>query len=142
MNDDLSLTFEGEPSREDAGFINTALGQWNIEMTGHRDYAPANFFVRDAAGAIRGGILAYVWGRRLHVDTLWLVDDLRGNGWGTKLLEAAQDLGREKGATSAYLDTFDWQARPFYERHGYKLVAQVDGVPEGHSRFYMAKSPL
>jgi GNAT superfamily N-acetyltransferase len=142
MPEELRLTFEGEPSREEAGQINAALGNWNVEVTGLRDYAPANFFIRDADGAIRGGILAYVWGRWLHVDTLWLADDLRGQGWGTKLLESAHDLGREKGATAAFLDTFDWQARPFYERLGYTLVAEVHGIPEGHSRYYMAKSPL
>jgi GNAT superfamily N-acetyltransferase len=136
------LSSEAEPSLADEQLLRDRLGRWNIGVTGHRDYAPANFFLRDNPGAIRGGVLAYVWGRVLHVDVLWVDEDLRAGGWGTKLLEAAHETGRNHGAGAAYLDTFDWQARPFYERFGYKVVAEVSGVPAAHSRYYMLKSPL
>jgi ribosomal protein S18 acetylase RimI-like enzyme len=142
MNQELRLVAEPEPSLEDEQFVKERLGAWNVDITGYRDYAPANFFLRDTADAICGGVLAYVWGKRLHVDFLWLRDDLRGSGWGKRMLEAAHEAGREKGAEAAFLDTFDWQARPFYEHLGYAVVGEVDGVPEGHKRFYMLKMPL
>ena len=37
------------------------------------------------------------------------------------------------------LDTFSFQARPFYERHGYRVVGTVPGFPHGHERYFMAK---
>ena len=77
------------------------------------------------------------------MDILWLKDEIRGQGWGTKLMEAAHQVRtREKGALGAFLDTFDWQARPFYERLGYELVFTLEGLPEGHLRYYMRKRPL
>ncbi len=121
--------------------LKDALGKWNMEVTGHRDYAPVNFLLRDESGAIRGGVLAYVWARWLHVDTVWIEEEFRGQDWGTRMLEAVHALGREKGAEAAFLDTFSWQARPFYEGLGYEVVATVE-MPEGHERHYMAKSPL
>jgi hypothetical protein len=57
------------------------------------------------------------------------------------MLEAAHEAGREKGAEAAFLDTFSWQARPFYERLGYEVVATVE-MPAGFERYYMMKSPL
>jgi GNAT superfamily N-acetyltransferase len=140
--DALRLVFEADPAPEDAANVREALGLWNVRVTGFKDYAPAYFFLRDEGGAIKGGVLAYVWGGWLHVDILYLADELRGQGWGTKLMEAAHAIGREKGASGAYLDTFDWQARPFYERLGYELVFEVPGIPEGHTRYYMRKQPL
>ncbi|MEX0681907.1 MAG: GNAT family N-acetyltransferase [Dehalococcoidia bacterium] len=142
MTTNFRLSAEPEASPKDEQLLRDRVAQWNVDVTGHRDYAPATFFIRDEDGTIRGGVLSYVWGRRLHVDILWIDEDLRGSGWGTKLIEAAHTEGRSKGAIAAYLDTFDWQARPFYERLGYKVVAEVTEVPEGHARFYMLKSPL
>jgi len=45
-------------------------------------------------------------GKWLHVDVFWLEEDIRRQGWGTKMLEAAHQIGREKGAEAAWLDTF------------------------------------
>ena len=137
----LRIIEEPDPSLADEQVVKDALGQWNVGVTGYSDYAPAYFFLRDGSNAVKGAVLAYTWGRMLHVDTFWVSDKLRGQGWGTKLLEAAHEAGRAKGAELAFLDTFCWQARPFYERFGYKVIAEVP-LPPGFSRFYMLKSPL
>jgi GNAT superfamily N-acetyltransferase len=142
MSDELRMVFEADPALADEHYVRTQLGVWNMKVTGHVDYSPAYFFVRDGETRVRGALLAFVWGKWLHVDTLWLHDDIRGQGWGTKLLEAAHELGREKGAKAAWLDTFSWQARPFYERFGYEAVFEVADFPPGHSRIFMRKSPL
>ena len=142
MPDDLRLAFEADPASADEAFVKDALGKWNIRVTGFGDYSPAYFFLRDADNRIRGALLSYVWGKWLHVDTFWLDDEVRGQGWGTKMLEAAHAIGREKGAEAAWLDTFSWQARPFYERFGYETVFEVPDFPPGHSRIFMTKRPL
>ncbi len=105
MTDELSMVFEAEPALSDENYVRTQIGLWNIKVTGYDDYAPANFILRDAGNEIRGGILAYVWAKWLHVDILWLQYDVRRQGWGTKLMEAAHTVGREKGAEAAWLDT-------------------------------------
>ncbi|MDP3936617.1 MAG: hypothetical protein Q8R92_00595 [Deltaproteobacteria bacterium] len=40
----------------------------------------------------------------------------------------------------AHLDTFSYQARPFYERHGYTLFATLDDYPPGHKRYFLRKA--
>jgi len=37
-------------------------------------------------------------------------------------------------------DTFDFQARGFYERLGYEAFAELQDFPRGHSRFFMKKT--
>jgi len=142
MTAELRISFEPDPPLGDNDWIRTQLGLWNIKVTGYTDYAPANFIIRDSDNRIWGAVLAYVWAKWLHVDILWLHEDVRDQGWGTRLLESAHEIGRQKGAEAAWLDTFSWQARPFYERFGYEAVFEVHDFPPGHSRIFMRKSPL
>ena len=44
-----------------------------------------------------------------------------------------------EGVMDAWLDTYDFQARPFYERHGYEMFAELDDLPGGHRRWFMRK---
>ena len=44
-----------------------------------------------------------------------------------------------RGCRTAWLDTYDFQARPFYERHGYVMFAEFDDLPGGHRRWFMKK---
>lgn len=142
MPDDFRLAFEPDPTASDEAFVKEQLGRWNIRVTGHDDYSPAYFFLRDHENHIRGALLSYVWAKWLHVETFWLEEDIRRQGWGTKMLEEAHAIGREKGAEAAWLDTFSWQARPFYERFGYEAIFEIPDMPPGHSRIYMVKRPL
>jgi iron complex outermembrane receptor protein len=49
-------------------------------------------------------------------------------------------IGRKRGCHSAYLDTFSFQAKPFYERCGYEVFGVLEDFPKGHQRFFMRKS--
>jgi ribosomal protein S18 acetylase RimI-like enzyme len=142
MSDELRMVFEANPALSDEEYVHRQLGIWNMKVTGFTDYYPANFFLRDGEHRVRGALLAYVWGKWLHVETFWIEDNLRGQGWGKKMLEAAHEIGRQKGAEAAWLNTFSWQARSLYERFGYEAVFEVADFPPGHSRIYMRKQPL
>jgi hypothetical protein len=36
--------------------------------------------------------------------------------------------------------TFSFQARPFYERHGYDVVGTVPEYPKGHELYLLTKT--
>jgi GNAT superfamily N-acetyltransferase len=58
---------------------------------------------------------------RLFVDGLVVEKAFRRRGVGTRLMRAAEDWGRSRGARLALLDTWGEspQSVPFYERLGY-----------------------
>lgn len=71
---------------------------------------------------------------------VWVREGDRGAGWGTRLLEAAEDVARERGCGPAFVSSFSFQAPAFYARHGYRECARVDDYPvAGAADVYLVK---
>ena len=45
-----------------------------------------------------------------------------------------------RGCKNAHLDTLSFQALDFYKKYGYTVFGQLDGLPPGHSRYYLRKT--
>ncbi|MGK0470972.1 MAG: N-acylglucosamine-6-phosphate 2-epimerase [Candidatus Azotimanducaceae bacterium] len=52
-------------------------------------------------------------------------------------MDAAETKGIEMGCKFAMFDTFEFEAREFYEKRGYSLMSQTDNFPEGHTHFHL-----
>jgi GNAT superfamily N-acetyltransferase len=107
---------------------------------GARDYQPLGVALRAPDGTLLGGVYgATIWGW-LMVDGLWVAEELRGRGLGRRLLLAAEAAAVERGCRGAWLGTFDFQAREFYERLGYSVFAALPDFPVGHMHYHLKKS--
>jgi GNAT superfamily N-acetyltransferase len=135
----LRITSEPRASSEDANFIKEGLALFNVAVTGDSYYSPLAIFLRDERGAVLGGALGDVWGGWLDLAYLWVAEPLRGQGYGKKLLEAAEDEARAQGCEGVFLTTFSFQAKPFYERFGYEAIADVPDYPVGHTYHVLKK---
>lgn len=95
---------------------------------------------RDEEGNLLGGILAcsVLW-NVLCVEAVWVRENCRGNHIASRLLEAVEEEAYRKGCYMAQLDTFDFQARRFYEKCGYQVFGTLKDMPKGHERYYMFK---
>lgn len=93
----------------------------------------------DQSGSVRGGVRGVVRLGALEIRMVWLDEDLRGHGLGRRIVRAAEDEARRRGARAALLDTYDFQARGFYESLGYICFASFD-FPAGVKRFYMSRA--
>jgi len=117
----------------------TSLQRFNRPFVGEAQESEVRIVARDAQGALLGGILADVALGWLEIHVLWVEPGLRSTGLGSTLLEACERRARELGAHSARLDTFDWQAEPFYACQGYTVFARLGDYPPGHERVFMSK---
>lgn len=95
----------------------------------------------NANGEIIAGCVArmYCW-NVLYVDILWVEENYRHQGLGTKLLEFIENTAKGKGCYLIHLDTFDFQAKDFYLNHGYEIFGTLKDCPKGHCRYYLKKS--
>jgi RimJ/RimL family protein N-acetyltransferase len=136
----LRIASEPQGSPSDATFVRDSLVLFNVAVTGDSYYSPLAIFLKDERGAVFGGALGRVWGGLLELDTLWVTEPFRGKGYGTKLLEAAEDEARSQGCHRIFLTTFSFQARPFYEKFGYEVLAEIPEYPRGHSHYVLKKT--
>lgn len=137
--EDCSLTVETNPSPSDIKTLGDGLTEHALPTTGAPGFLPLAVLARDADGRLVGGISAFVNWNWLQIQLVWIAQEQRRSGLGSKLLSRIENAGKERGCSNAHLDTFSYQARPFYERHGYELFATLDDYPTGHRRFFLRK---
>jgi GNAT superfamily N-acetyltransferase len=127
------------PTEAEEAALAAAIGEYNLPFAGARDPRQFGLVLRDADGAVAGGLWARPeWGL-LFIETLILPEKLRRGGLGTRLMRRAEDEAQKRGYAGVFLDTFTFQARPFYERLGYTVFAVIEDYPPGHNRFMLAR---
>lgn len=126
-------------TEQEAREVSGQLRRFNVSAIGPFESQPVWLAARNAQGHVVGGLNGYVMMQWLSIDVLWVAQSARGEGLGSRLLKDAEARARELGAHSARLDTFEWQAAPFYEKHGYAEFGRLDDFPAGSFRLFMRK---
>lgn len=116
------------------------LVAYNRSQIGRRKWKNLAITIRNDAGDIVGGVTGEAWADWLFVQLLWLDEAYRGQDLASRAMDALEDEARAFGAKHAYLDTFSFQARPFYEKRGYQVFGTLENYPDAHSRYWMTKS--
>ncbi len=134
------LRCEDDPRPEDVALLNDQLYRFNASVTGVDNGRWLAIFVRDAAGQLEAGLHGWTWGRTGFVQTLWVREDLRRRGLGSRLLGAAEREAERRGCVEVQLDTHDYQAPDFYRRRGYTAIGELPGWPGGTRRIFFRKA--
>lgn len=135
-----TFTIDESPRHEDSQILSQGLTEHASSYMEVPGFNPLAVFLKDEAGEIKGGVLGYVNWQWLSISLLWVPDELRGHGYGQRLMEKIETNAMARGCRYAHLDTFSFQARPFYEALGYRVFCTLDDYPQGHQRFYMKKT--
>jgi GNAT superfamily N-acetyltransferase len=133
------MLVETAPDQDDVQFLEDEINAYNVAVTGIDDWQALAIFVRDAAGAIMAGVDGGSWGGYLEIKHLWVRHDLRGQGYGSRLLGMAEQEAARRGCSQVLLDTHDFQAYGFYLARGYQVLGALHGIGGRHSRYYMRK---
>ena len=132
------LAVEDEPETAALEALPHALEDFNErKWPGHAPWRPLGIFMRDAE-TIVAGLSGETYCGWLVIKYLWVHDDLRGCGVGRELMAQAEARAVERGCHAAWLDTFSFQARGFYEKLGYEEFGTLD-YPPIHKRYFMKK---
>ena len=107
------------------------------EVTGEEEFV---YKVTDEKGSLLGGcILAVDKRKTASIFDLWVEAAYRCKGIGSALIREAEKKAKELGCYLAMIGTFDFQAKSFYENHGYMVNDTMAGVPKGHEHYFMTK---
>ncbi|MGV3491045.1 MAG: GNAT family N-acetyltransferase [Devosia sp.] len=93
----------------------------------------------DAGNPVTGGLYGYQLFDWLFIQYVGVPQSMQGQGVGRDLLARAEAWSRQRGLAGMWLDTFAFQARPFYEKLGFTVFGEITGHPRGSSRFFLQK---
>lgn len=116
------------------------LVEYNASQTAPSQNRPLLVQVKDGHGAVVGGLWGHTGYEWLFTQLLVVPASLRGQGVGTRIMQLAESEAVRRGCHGAWLDTFEFQARGFYERLGYTCFGALPDYPTGFSRFFMHKT--
>ncbi len=116
------------------------LTAFNAPFVGPHGYKPLSLVVRrEEGGEPVGGAFGWCYGAWFFLHYFFLPEDLRGAGLGAKLLARLEAEAKARGCIGAWVDTFSFQARPFYEAQGYRVFGTITDQPPGHARHFLFK---
>jgi GNAT superfamily N-acetyltransferase len=128
-----------KPTSDDREAVLSRLTAFNAQNGYPADTRPVAILLKDEAGDTVGGL----WGRTnfdwLFVEFLVVPEQLRGRDFGTKLMDEAERMAVERGCVGAWLTTFSFQARSFYEKRGYAAFGELPNSPRDNVRIFMSK---
>jgi len=136
MNAEFQIEYLDKP---EWGIIGGGLSEYNQQQAGDDHGKNLCFVVRGPDQEILGGVIGATYWNWLYINLMWLKEELRGCGYGSRLLLKAEEEARQRGAKHAYLDTFSFQAPEFYRKHGYQVFGELPDFPAGHKRLFMKK---
>ncbi|NQZ28710.1 MAG: GNAT family N-acetyltransferase [Colwellia sp.] len=139
----MNIVVTTSPTQDDLKALSVGIGSYN------KDYLPdevgfekdTKFAViaKDENGQVLGGIRANAFWNYCTIELLWLAKDTRGLGLGSNLMAAAEKFAKDKGFGYMRTETLSFQAKPFYEKLGYKVFGELPDYPKGHTTYCLVK---
>lgn len=140
----MPIKVEREPASADTEALRQGIIAFNKRHVPDLEEVKdeVKFFVlaKDEAGTLQGGIRAVCYWNTLHIELVWLDEAARGAGMGAKLMAEAEDFAQSHNCENALVETTSWQAKPFYVKLGYTLMATLQDRPKGHASHYLCKA--
>lgn len=132
------MRFITDPTEEQVTLIERDLDAHSASVASARSVAPVRAVYAESGSVVAGLVGSAYWGK-LHVRLLWVDADYRSQGLGRRLMDWAEERGRELNCVSVVVDTMSFQAPGFYARLGYRQFGLSEGYEGGASRHYFEK---
>lgn len=139
MEHDARFPVTDEPAAADLSDLDDRINDYNADRTGIRDARYLSIMLRSADGELYAGLHGHSWGGCCEIKLLWVAEDRRGEGLGSRLLRSAEVEAIRRGCHLILLATHSFQAPGFYERRGFSRIATVEGYPARHAEIFMTK---
>lgn len=127
-------------TKEDAGYVGEKI---NGIVPREVDADEEEFVLKieDENGVTIGGCFAtayeYHWSR-MFLNELWVDERYRHRGIGSMIIREVERIAKAKGCRVVTLGTASYMARPFYEKHGYKVFTTIK-TPNGYFSYSLVK---
>ena len=121
-------------------YLDKKIADFNWANWEVSERTPLAVQLKNAKGDVVAGAAGRTFGDWLLLNTLWVSDELRGQNIGSQILNQIELAAKKRGCTQCLLDTLNFQAMPFYEKHGYQTQWVQQGYPKTGCKYYMLKA--
>ncbi|MHC1782269.1 MAG: GNAT family N-acetyltransferase [Anaerolineaceae bacterium] len=142
----IDIIFSEVEEPEAADFLQGKIREFNNARSPHHRaiqaegaVTPLFLLLKDTAGELIGGLSGSTYWSWLSIEYLFVPEELRGKNIGAKLLAMAEEVAVKRGCKHCYLTTFEFQARDFYQKHGYTVAGHLEDYPPGVTYYWMQK---
>ena len=119
--------------------IGELVRSYNRSIRETAESEPLNLYIEDEQGQLLAGLVAETFGNWLEIEYLFVKDDLRGQGIGSQLLQRAESEAKNRNCRYVFVNTYQFQAPAFYQKHDYQEVFTLKDYPCTGQRHYYQK---
>ncbi|MBS0286704.1 MAG: GNAT family N-acetyltransferase [Proteobacteria bacterium] len=93
-------------------------------------------------GQIVGVALIWEHTDAFYIDVLWLNENNRKRGIGTKIISMMNTLAIDKGISKIFVDTYTFQAQEFYQKHAFNSIGTIPEYLLGYDRIFSGRTSI
>lgn len=127
------------PSQSDNDVVMEGLITFNERVIGEPRDKVFSVFLKNDSGKVVGGIQAHFDTESVYIEAFWVEENIRKQGYGKKLLDAAEQEAIKNGCIFSTTDTLDFQAEEFYLKNHYERMGEIKNYWYDHSRIFLRK---
>ena len=133
----IQYSIENTPDASDDKVIRNGIVDFNSKIIKEKS-SHFSLFAKDGDQIIGG---ALIWGHSdaLYIDVLWCNEQYRKQGIGTKIITMIDDVAKNKRLPKIFVDTYEFQAQAFYEKHGFYCIGTIPKFLKDYDRIFMRK---
>ncbi|MBY0280670.1 MAG: GNAT family N-acetyltransferase [Alphaproteobacteria bacterium] len=139
MNQDLKLIFELDELKRLQAIPAEEISGYAFEKEEYHPIETFGFSLRDEGDDIKGRCNGILYYGCLYINQLWVDKDYRKKGFGKQFVNAAENLGKEKGCLFSTANTMNAKAVGFYEKLGYFVEFERKGYHEDSIFYFLRK---
>jgi ribosomal protein S18 acetylase RimI-like enzyme len=133
------LTVLWNPSHEETKAISDGLTRFGMQAIGGEASESLAVLLKARSGEVIGGATGRAILGHFHLDQLWVTSALREMGHGSTILKRITQEAYKLGCREIRLDTMNPRSVPFYEKHGFEVLAEIPEYLPGFKRIFYRK---
>ncbi len=139
MDSDLNIIKVFQPEEEEVFEIRSKLQEYNRNFFEISEKPRYIFKILDKSKQLYGGLVCTQVGQWLEIDLLWIDQNLRGKGFGLKLMDSVEKLAKDLKCLHLSTTTFNFQAKPFYLKMGFHVAYVQKNYPITNEKYFLEK---
>lgn len=136
----MNLEIDDSPSESDIQFLLSQLAEFNKKYIEVKTRVPLAIWCKNEKQEVIGGATGNTFGKWLEIKYLWVEESQRKNKVGTTIIQKIEEVAKARGCCYVFVDTYDFQAKPFYLKNGYTEAFVLSEYPLTGKRYYLTKN--